>query len=847
MLYNEVLLREAAGESPKLDEYVRRFPQFSERLTPLFEVHRALESDQLLGAVDDRTPLAGTLPGCGTETAKPWPTVAGYEIVSELGRGGMGHVYRARDTRLDRDVAVKVLPELFAHDPERRARFEREAKAVAALSHPNIRAIHDYGTHGAVTYAVMELLEGETLGSRLSRGPLPWREAIAVGAAVAEGLAAAHAKGIVHRDLKPENIFLTADGQVKVLDFGLARVEPKAPVHAETVSYHPALTDPGTVFGTVGYMSPEQVRAQTVDARSDIFSLGCVLYEMVSGRRPFDRETAAETQTAILREEPPDLVAAGAIAPIELGQLICCCLEKSVELRRQTLRDLAFALHAIASQPQGRPASPAPRSKAAGRRVRNPIDSLAILPLVNDCHDPNLDYLSDGVTESIIHIMSRLPNLRVMARNTVFRYKGRGVDAQAAGRSLHVRAVFTGHMLARGSRLIIKAELVDVADGAQLWSEQYSRQVSEIFLVEEAIAKEIADTLRLRLSGEQKRRLRKRSTENIEAYQLYLKGRYHWNKRTAEGLKKSIKLFEQAIDIDPTYALAYTGVADAYHNLGGWGHLPFHEAYPRSRAAAIRALAIDEGLSEAHVSLAMVEKEYDWDWPAAGRDYERALQLNPNYAVAYQWYGEYLAALCRHSEAIAALRQAINLDPLSLIIHSTLGRHGYYFARQYDEAIAQFRKTLEMEDTFWVAHFWLGWTYATIGRLSEAFVELQTARRLDDNLEIVAALGYAHGLAGQTREAEQVVDELQQLARTRYVSPMLGALVAIGMGEYDEAFGWLEKAYEDGAQMLSELKVEPAFDPIRADPRFADLLGRVGLQANSVVANSTTSPGDPAT
>jgi tetratricopeptide (TPR) repeat protein len=364
---------------------------------------------------------------------------------------------------------------------------------------------------------------------------------------------------------------------------------------------------------------------------------------------------------------------------------------------------------------------------------------------------------------------------------------------------------------------------------ARLWGEHYQRELSDILAVEQTIAQEIADKLRLRLTGEQKKRLGRPRTASTEAYQCYLKGRYYCNKRTEDGLRKSIELFREAIDIDPTYALAYTGVADAYLNLGGWGYLPFHDGYGRAKAAATRALEIDDTLAQGHVSLAMVQKEYDWDWPAAGRSYRRALQLNPNYAVAHLWYGEYLAALGQHGQAISALQRAIELDPLSPIIHATLGRHGYYFARRYDEAIARLRQTLEMDEHFWVAHHFLAWTYANIGRLPEALAECEAARRLNDNLEIPAVLGYIHGRAGRHREAKQVLEELRQRSSRQYVSPMLGALIAIGMGEYDQAFDWLEQCYADRAQMLSEIKAEPAFDPLRQDPRYADLLRRMNF------------------
>jgi serine/threonine-protein kinase len=594
-------------------------------------------------------------------------------------------------------------------------------------------------------------------------------------------------------------------------------------------------------------MSPEQLRGLPVDARSDLFSVGCVLYELVAGRHPFQGRTAAETAAAILHEEPPLLLSLVPQVPPEVESVIRYCLAKEPGQRVSSARDLAFSLRALVSGSVVS-APPPPTTlyhPRPPRRRRKAILSLAILPLTNTNGDPDTEYLSDGITESIINRLSQLPELRVMARSTAFRYKDRDVDPQEVGRTLKVRAVLTGQLLRRENRLIIKLELVDVKDGSQLWGEYYSREPSDLLAIERAIAYEIAENLRLRLTGEQKRRLSRPRTENAEAYQCYLKGRHDWNKRTAEGLKKSIKLFEQAIDIDPTYALAYTGVADAYLNLGGWGLVAFREAYPRARAAAKRALDIDETLAEAHVSLAMVQKEYDWDWPGAGREFKRALELNPNYAVAHQWYGEYLAAVGRHQEAIAAFKRAIDLDPLSLIIHATLGRHGYYFARQYDQAIAQLRKTLDMDDKFWVVHLWLGWTYANIGRMEEALPELETARRLDNNLEIVAVVGYTYGWMGRRLEAQQLLDELRQLSQTRYVSPMLAALIAIGMGEHNQAFGWLEQCYADRVQMMSELKAEPAFDPLRADPRFADLLRRVGLEAaeRGAAADGDRAPG----
>jgi eukaryotic-like serine/threonine-protein kinase len=754
-----------------------------------------------------------------------------YEIVGPLGAGGMGEVYRAHDTRLGREVAVKVLPEPFASDPDRRARFEREARAVAALSHPNILAIHDYGMHGAVTYAVMELLEGETLRTRLAKGPLPWREAMEVGGAVADGLAAAHVKGIVHRDLKPENLFLTVDGRVKILDFGLARIETNPTEETETGPYLPAQTAPGAVMGTIGYMSPEQVRGLAVDARSDLFSLGCVLYEMMAGRRPFQRPTAADTSAAILQDEPHQLARLGIQVPPAVERLIRHCLQKDPAGRFSSARDLGVALRALKSDsdaPQPLPPT-APHRRPRHRRPGKAVDSLAVLPLVNASDDPDLEYLSDGITESIICTLSQVPRLRVMARNTVFRFKGRDVDASAVGRELNVRAVLTGRMLQRGDRLILRAELVDTADGAQLWGEQYNRPLADLLAVEEEMAREIADRLRLRLSETQRRRLEKRPTINNEAYQLYLKGRFYLNKRTGAGMKRSIELFDESIALDPSFALAYAGLADTYLNLGGWGQLAPHDAYPRAKTAATRALEIDDTLAEAHTSLAMTAKEYDWDFPRAERAYRRALELNPNYAVAHLWYGECLAALGRHPEAIVTFKRALELDPFSLIINASLGRHGYQFARQYDQAIDQCRKTIDMEPHFWVAHHFLGGVYACAGRQHDALAAFSRARQLEPNLETIAGLGWTYGRLGQRAQAQEALDELHHIGETQYVSPINFALVHIGLDEKDEAFVWLDKALEHHSQWLSEIRADPFFDSLRTDPRFQELLGKIGF------------------
>jgi serine/threonine-protein kinase len=750
--------------------------------------------------------------------------------VAALGAGGMGEVYRARDTRLGREVAVKVLPELFANDPNRRARFEREAQVVAALSHPNLLALHDYGTHGAVTYAVMELLEGETLRSRLAKGPLAWRKAIEIGVAIAEGLAAAHAKGIIHRDLKPDNLFLTADGRVKVLDFGLALIQPVADSQAPTGPYVSAQTDPGTRMGTVGYMAPEQVRGQVAGVRSDIFALGCVLYEMVTGRRAFARETAAETMTAILHEDPPELTESQNIPP-EVERHIRHCLEKNPEERFQSARDLAFAFRAILSglglAAESGPLKPGKRP--APRRRRRGIHSLAVLPLVNATLDPQAEYLSDGITESIIHTLSRLPKLRVLARSTVFRYKGLHVDPQAVGGELGVQAIVTGRVASLGDKLTIGVEFVDVADGSLLWGKQYKRRLSDILAVEEEISTDITENLRLKLTGDEKKRLTKQYTKNTEAYQLYLKGRFYWNKRTEAAFVKGIEYFEQAIKRDPDYALAYTGLADSYLLLGSAAFelLPPKETMPRAKRAATKALKIDDSLAEAHTTWAQVTRLYDWKWFEAEREFKRALELNPNYATAHHWYALHLINLGRLPVALAEMRHAQAFDPLSLAISTDVG-WCLYFARQYDEAIEEYRKALEMDPNFSWAHFLLGLAYVQKARFTAAIEQFQRAISLTEgSTKVLGALGHAYAMAAERAKALQLLDQLKELSQQKYVSSYEMALVHVGLGEKDRALEWLQQAYRERAGHLVYLKVDPNLDPLRDHPSFSNLLQRM--------------------
>jgi len=753
----------------------------------------------------------------------PGTQLGPYVIVSPLGAGGMGEVWRARDTRLDREVAVKVLPDHLAKNPEALERFEREARAVAALSHPNILAIHDFGSANGVVYAVMELLEGENLRSRMLRSALPWRKALEAVVAVADGLTAAHAKGMVHRDLKPENIFLTSDGRTKILDFGLARWSHPAAAGTQVSAPTESMTEPGTVLGTVGYMSPEQVRGAALDARSDIFSLGCVLYELIAGRRAFSRPSAVETMSAILNEDPPEMKDSSRQIPAGLGQVIAHCLEKTPQQRFHSAHDLAFALRATLSGAETARPSPAPRRSKG-------LDSLAVLPFVNASGDPNTEYLSDGITESLINSLSQLPKIRVIARSTVFRYKGRDVEAQTAGAELNVRALLMGRVVQRGDTLSIQADLVDAADGSQLWGERYNRRLADIFVIEDEIARQISEKLRTKLTGEQQKRLAKRPTQNTEAYQLYLRGRYHWNKRTREANHKAMEYFQQAIEIDPAYALAYVGLGDCYGVLAVYGEMPPREAAPKCKALVTKALEIDPTLAEAYSSLAVTAALYDRDYATSERLHKRALELNPNYPTAYHWYAHSLEAVGRFEEAIAALKQGLDLDPLSLTLNAHLGGV-FYYRRQYDRAIEQLQKTIEMDPGFWVAHLYVAYACSQSGRHEQALTAAQKAVEASQGApHAVAMLGYARAAAGHRAEAEKVLEDFQDWSRARYVPSYYMGLICAGLGDKDRAFLWLEKALQERFVLMCYLRVEPAFDGLRGDPRFAGLLRQMGLE-----------------
>ncbi|MEO8349640.1 MAG: protein kinase [Acidobacteriota bacterium] len=798
----------------------------------------------------------------------PGTRLGPYAILSRIGAGGMGEVYRARDSRLERDVAIKVLSESIAGDPEALGRFEREAKSVAALSHPNILAIHDVGREGGVSFAVMELLEGESLAEHIAKSKLPWRRAAALGIEIAEGLFAAHSKGIVHRDLKPANVFLVSDGRVKILDFGIARAfersldgSPKDQTAAPTV----AETTPGTVLGTVGYMSPEQVRGLPADARSDVFSLGCVLYEMVTGRRAFARETAAETLTAILREDPEPLAASAEGVPLELDRIVGHCLEKNSAERFQSARDVAFNLRAALASSGVTPTSPIasrpPRRRAVwlggaigllvliigallllqrrGARPGAPgdppaavaparIHSLAVLPLQNLSGDPEQEYFADGMTEALITDLAKIQALRVISRTSIMQYKGAKKPLPQIAKELGVEGIVEGSVQRAGDRVRITAQLIEAATDRHLWAANYDRDLRDVLALQSDVAQAIAREIRVTISPEEKARLTSAGPVNPAAHEAYLKGRYWQLKFNEEGFRKASELYDRAVALDPGYSLAWAAIAENLSN-GADLYMPSSEAYAKARPAAEKALQLDESLAEAHTSLGLIKAYFDWDWRGAEVELVRAIELNPGSAWARDWYGWFLATLGRFDESISQLERARALDPLSPGMIADLGL-AHILKGDYDRAVVHLDRALALNSRYWVPRLLRTWMYQRKGDFVAAVREAEALDPREAGPVALAGLARAYALAGRMSDARKALRELEKLSRTGFVSPFFFAEVHAALGEKDVAFEWLRKCQRERSNGLALwAKVGPPLDPLRSDPRFAELLRDLNL------------------
>jgi serine/threonine-protein kinase len=778
-------------------------------------------------------------------------TIKHYRIQAQLGAGGMGVVFRARDEKLNRDVAIKVLPAGLLNDDHARRRFRKEAETLSQLNHPNIAVIHDFDSHEGADYLVMEFIPGASLDQRLAGGPMAEKDILAVVAQVAAALEEAHEHGIIHRDLKPGNVMLTPKGYVKVLDFGLAQLNKPVELPDKTAS----ITALNAVSGTVPYMSPEQLLAKEVDARTDVYGLGVLLFEMATGQKPFRDDIPTRLLDKIIHQEPASPRSLNPQISAELEGIILKCLEKEPgqryasareveeELRRQGLLSSASGLRAIvdASQRKARrwlaPGIVAVLVVAlflliAVKNLRTPVStpggairSLAVLPLANLSGDPQQEFFADGMTDAIVAELAQIQALKVISRTSVMQYKGTTKKLPQVARELGVDAIVEGSVVRAGDRVRITAQLIDGRTDTHIWARDYERDLRDVLTLQREVAEAIAGEIRITLTPAERARFGTRAAVNPEVYQLYLRGRFHWNQRTEEGFQKALEHFRQAIELDPQYAPAYAGIADCHSLMVNYFLATPQEAFPKAKLAARKAIELDESLAEAHASLAFALHHFDWDWAGAEREYLRAVALNPGQPTAHQWYAELLVTTRRFDQAIVEMKRARELDPLSLVMNSNTGRI-YYWAGRFDDAVRELRSTLELDPNYVWAHVYLGLALTEKGEQAEALRHLETSSKLFGGGPAVGH-GYLYARMGRRADAEKVLAALRGNPAGETQNLFFIAGIHAALGNRDKAFAALDRAFQQHSFFLVFLDVNPAFQPLRGDPRFAALLKRM--------------------